>query len=585
MMSLTSISLVCKRFIILIHILAISIIHTLMSGKSFFNLTFGVICSVIIKRIVDRCALTQNLKESYIMRKILDCIIVVAIIAAAGYVFYLKKMNTKAPEPAINPAEVFSIEVLKSKAEKLSESAYMEQPTNLPDEVKNLSYDQHRDIRFKREEGPWYKQRKPFEIQFFHLGSLFQSPVLINEIVDGKVVPLNYKPEYFDFGKNHISPEALKNLGFAGFRLHAKLNSPTYYDELVAFLGASYFRALAKGQKYGLSARGLAIDTALQSGEEFPVFKEFWIERPSPKSKSIKIYALLDSKSVAGAYKFVLTPGSNTTMDVEAYLYPRKAITKLGVAPLTSMYLFGENTKNRFDDHRPEVHDSDGLLIHNGNDEWLWRPLDNSRYLRISSFEDFNPKGFGLMQRDHNPWHYLDFEAEYEKRPSVWVQPLENWGKGVVQLVEIPSIQEIHDNIVAYWIPDEKIEPGKEYVFKYRLNWCQQVPEDNGLAKIRDTYTGIGGVSGMLETEKRKFVINFEKQKGIKKAIEDKRVTAEVSTSEGKIKGIHLMYNPLTKGATIYTDFVPDGKTAELRAVLKRDGKNASEVWSYQWLP
>ena len=259
-------------------------------------------------------------------------------------------------------------------------------------------------------------------------------------------------------------------MGYAGFRLHYPLNTTEYYDELISFLGASYFRALGKGQKYGLSARGLAIDTAVQTGEEFPVFKEFWLKKPLRKDSNITLYALLDSPSVAGAYTFIITPGLNTTVDVDAVLFPRKPIGKLGIAPLTSMYLFGENSKNRFDDHRPEVHDSDGLLVWNGNDEWLWRPLDNSKYLRVSSFSDNNPKGFGLMQRDRKPEHYMDFEAMYEQRPSVWVEPLDDWGKGVVQLVEIPSVQEIHDNIVAFWIPNQKIEPGKEYRFRYMLH-------------------------------------------------------------------------------------------------------------------
>lgn len=271
-------------------------------------------------------------------------------------------------------------------------------------------------------------------------------------------------------------------------------------------------------------------------------------------------------------------------MDVEAVLYPRKNIGKLGIAPLTSMFLFGENTKNRFDDHRPEVHDSDGLLIANGNGELLWRPLDNSKYLRISSFEDNNPKGFGLMQRDRNPEHYLDFEANYEQRPSIWVEPLENWGKGTVQLVEIPSIQEIHDNIVAFWIPEKPVEIKKEYRFKYRLYWCNRVPEESDIARVTSTYTGIGGVSGMLETHKRKFVVDFKGPK-MKKDIADGKITAEVSASEGRIVGQYLMYNPLIKGATVYMDFEPNNKTSELRIVLKKDGKNISEVWSYQWLP
>ena len=222
---------------------------------------------------------------------------------------------------------------------------------------KDLTYDQHRDIRFVRENGPWYGKRLPFEVQFFHLGSLFQVSVPINEVIDGKAKPIDYSPAFFNYGKNDLKITD-NHLGYAGFRLHNPLNSPTYYDELVSFLGASYFRALGKQQKYGLSARGLAIDTAVQTGEEFPIFREFWIQRPKRGDKSVTVYALLDSPSITGAYTFVITPGKQTVMDVDTVLIPRKAINKIGIAPLTSMFLFGENTKNRFDDHRPEVHEN-----------------------------------------------------------------------------------------------------------------------------------------------------------------------------------------------------------------------------------
>lgn len=514
-------------------------------------------------------------------------ILLVAALVSSGVVFKEKIVDFfdgEVVEEVIADNEDFNPDLLTEKARQLAGQAYVRPDENLPAELNNLSYDGHRDIRFVRENGPWHKQRLPFEVQFFHLGSIFHTSVPINEIVRGKTHRIKYSPSFFNYGKNNLNGDNFENLGYAGFRLHTPLNNPTYYDELVSFLGASYFRALGKNQKYGLSARGLAIDTAVQTGEEFPIFKEFWIERPVRGSKSVKVYALLDSPSVTGAYRFVITPGVNTTMDVESVLFPRQKINKLGVAPLTSMFLFGENTKNRFDDHRPEVHDSDGLLVWNGKSEWLWRPLDNSKYLRISSFVDENPKGFGLMQRDKNPEHYLDFEAMYEQRPSVWVEPEGDWGKGMVQLVEIPSIQEIHDNIVAFWIPQEPIVPGKEYRFNYRLNWSGDVPEGSNLAKVINTYTGVGGVSGMLENDKRKFVIDFSAA-GMKKDLENENIRAEASTTEGKIIGTHVMYNPLTKGLTAYVDYRPNGKTAELRVVLQKNGKNVSEVWSYQWLP
>ncbi len=517
--------------------------------------------------------------------KNLSAVLIIAGIAWGGWKFYTKNHSAESV-PVIAEGEIFDYDVLSDMARKLASQPYVAPGTNLPEEVKELDYDEHRDIRFVRNNGPWFGQRLPFELQFFHLGSLFNVSVPINEVINGRSHPIKYSPQFFDYGRNKLNTAKLENLGYAGFRLHSPLNTARYFDELVSFLGASYFRALGKGNKYGLSARGLAIDTAVQTGEEFPIFKEFWLEKPTRKSQSVIVYALLDSPSVAGAYSFAIAPGKDTVMEVQAKLFPRKEINKLGIAPLTSMFLFGENTKNRFDDHRPEVHDSDGLLVHNHNGEWLWRPLDNSKYLRISAFEDNGPKGFGLMQRDTDPEHYQDFEAMYELRPSAWVEPISDWGKGWVELVEIPSIQEIHDNIVAYWVPKKKAVPGKEYYFQYRLIWGSQIPfEKEKPVAITATRTGIGGVSGMLETEKRKFVVDFAPSSAVTEAFDNNEIRIDASASEGKIVGSHLMMNPLTKGLTAYVDFRPNGKTSELRIVLKKGAEDVSEVWSYQWLP
>ena len=307
------------------------------------------------------------------MIKFLKNLLALAVVAAvvwAGRMFYIKNQATE-NLPAIAEGEIFDFDVLSSMAQKLASQPYAAPSSTLPDSVKKLDYDQHRDIRFVRNNGPWFGQRLPFELQFFHLGSLFNVSVPINEVINGRSHPIKYSPQFFDYGSNKLDASQLENIGYAGFRLHSPLNTARYFDELVSFLGASYFRALGKGNKYGLSARGLAIDTAVQTGEEFPVFKEFWLEKPTRKSQSVIVYALLDSPSVAGAYSFAITPGAETVMEVQAKLFPRKEINKLGIAPLTSMFLFGENTKNRFDDHRPEVHDSDGLLVHNNNGEWL----------------------------------------------------------------------------------------------------------------------------------------------------------------------------------------------------------------------
>ena len=428
----------------------------------------------------------------------------VALVAVGGYLAYNNFVNPYFSEPKTKIEKDFSFNSVIQKAQALGAKPYAAPENILPDELKNLSYDEHRDIRFVREHGPWYNQKLPYELQFFHLGNIFNISVPINEVVNGVSTPIKYSADFFDYGRNQLHTDKFKHLGYAGFRLHSQLNTESYFDELVAFLGASYFRGLAKNQKYGLSARGLAVDTAELSGEEFPVFKEFWIEKPQTGDRFIKLYALLDSKSVSGAYAFKITPGTNTVMDIKSVLFPRNDIKKLGVAPLTSMFLFGENNKNQFDDYRPEVHDSDGLLIHNGNDEWLWRPLDNSKYLRVSSFVDSSPKGFGLLQRDRNIEHYLDFEANYQDRPSAWVEPLEDWGRGFVQLVEIPSRQEIHDNIVAYWVPEQKINTDTARHFRHlihtdllRQTHCHEVARFfNALAQGHQTIKLFGIVLG-----------------------------------------------------------------------------------------
>ena len=514
----------------------------------------------------------------------------VALLSGGGYYVYDRlegrKALVQAEEEVTAPGE-FSFAALRQKAKALAEMPY-KKPAELPaGKFRGLDYDEYRDIRFKPAEGPWSKNKLRFDMQLFHAGGMFTAPVKINEIVKRKAVPLTYHPEYFDYGKNEISQddfEEVKDGGYAGFRLHYPLNSLDYYDEVISFLGASYFRALGQGHKYGLSARGLAIDTALMKGEEFPMFTEFYVERPRRNAHEIKIYAVLDSPSVAGAYCFKLKPGKETLMDVDAALYFRQTVEKLGIAPLTSMYLFGENTKNRFDDYRPEVHDSDGLLVHNGAGEWLWRPLDNAKFLRVSSFEDNNPQGFGLMQRDRQLAHYLDFEANDHERPSLWVEPRGEWGKGTVQLVEIPSQQEIHDNVVAYWIPAAKVEPGREYRFKYRLYWADGAPGGDAEAKVYATYTGIGGVMGVLGNTGRKFAVEFT-GRTLRRDFGNGDLSLDLSASEGKIERAHLEYNTETKGVVAYFDFEPNGKTSELRLALKRGEEVISEVWTYQWLP
>lgn len=486
-------------------------------------------------------------------------------------------------------AELFGYDQVVAKAQKLSRENFKPEVLKLPDQLANMDYDAFREIRYIREQGPWYGKNIPFEIQFFHMGSIFKNSIRVNEIVAGKEKYIPYNSKAFT-KDNYPMPTFPSDIDYAGFRLHYPLNVSDYYDELITFLGASYFRALGRDQKYGLSARGLAIDTGLQTGEEFPIFKEFWIKKPVQRNRNITIFALLDSPRVTGAFSFFITPGKITKMDVTATLFPREDIQKIGIAPLTSMYLFGENTKNKFFDYRPEVHDSDGLLIHNGAGEWLWRPLDNAKQLRMSSFIDKKTKGFGLFQRDRNSDHYQDFEAHYQDRPSVWVEPILGFDAGKVHLVEIPSDKEIHDNVVAFFWPDNPIKKGKKYLFKYRLNWMKDaVPDTSDVGHVAATYSGVGGVSGVPSETFVKFVIDFKGNK-LNTINDASLLTPVVSASEGHLRDIVVQKNPIDDGYRLFFDYKPTGKTAELRASLKFDQKNTkdemvTEVWTYQFLP
>src|SRR4029453_9974111 len=331
-------------------------------------------------------------------------------------------------------AFAFDLDSVDAMARALAAKPYAKPLPNLPKALRELTYDQTRDIRFDPAKSLWRAEQLPFEVQFFHLGGYFEQPVRVHEIIGSEVREVAFDPADFDYGKNKIDRSQMRRVGFAGFRVHYPLNTPRYKDELLVFLGASYFRALGQGQRYGVSARGLAVDTGERGGEEFPRFEQFWIVRPTRNARELVIYALLDSRRMAGAYRFVVRPGAETMVEVTARLHFRESVAKIGIAPLTSMFYHGENQRSAADDFRPEVHDSDGLLIQSGSGEWIWRPLVNPRRLLVTSFAVSDPKGFGLLQRDRAFSSYEDLEARYELRPSVWIEPVGSWGAGRVEL-------------------------------------------------------------------------------------------------------------------------------------------------------
>lgn len=482
---------------------------------------------------------------------------------------------------AAMPAAAFDFDDVAKRAAQLAERPYKAPSVTLPKTLQNLTYDQYRDIRFKPAMALWRNAGVPFEVQLFHPGLYYDQPVKISEVVQGQPREIRFNADFFDYGQNKVDKAALSGLAFAGFRVHFPLNNAKYKDEVLVFQGASYFRALGRDQRYGLSARGLAIDTALPSGEEFPRFVEFWLERPEPGAKDITIYALLDSRRVAGAYRFVVTPGNETVTLVKSRLFLRENVTKLGLAPLTSMYFHGENQAAVARDYRPEVHDSDLLLIQSGTGEWITRPLVNPRRLLVTSFSLTNPVGFGLMQRDRSFDNYQDLEARYEMRPSAWVEPRGQWGAGRIELVQIPTPDETNDNIVAFWVPDTAPVPKKPFDFEYRIRWQKDSEVKPPLAWVAQTRRG-HGYSRLPDTSAG-FVIDFEGpvlKKLPPDAVIDSVVTADAN---GEIIEARAYRNDVTGGwrMRIRVRPIDEKKPVELRAFLKQGANALSTTWSY----
>lgn len=482
----------------------------------------------------------------------------------------------RAAENAAQQPTTFDPGLPHKMARELAQKPFQPPDTKLPEALAHLTYDQYRDIRFDPQRALWRDQGLLFTLQLFHRGFLYTNRVALFEVVDGLARQIHYGPDLFTFGVNPRPPD--DDIGFAGFRIHTPLNRPDYYDEVAAFLGASYFRAVGKGQGYGLSARGLAVNTADPSGEEFPVFKTFWIERPRPGVNSIVVSALLDSKSTSGALRFTIRPGETTIFDVEAMFYPRADIADAGIAPLTSMFYFDANNRYNVDDYRPAVHDSDGLSIWTGQNEQIWRPLNNPHDLQLSTFSDVNPRGFGLMQRKRNFTAYDDLEAHYELRPSLWVEPIGDWGEGAIRLIEIPTGEEIHDNIVAFWRPAQPLKAKGEYSFTYRLHWTAAAPPGVGMAQIVDTRSG-------AKDKNRLFVLEAAGDK-LKQLPADAKPQLEASADHGKLLNEVLEPNPETGGWRISFELQPDGaKVVELRARIKLGDAPLTETWTYRWTP
>jgi periplasmic glucans biosynthesis protein len=480
----------------------------------------------------------------------------------------------------------FDFDDVVRRARDLAAAGFDKASPALPEPLNKLDFDAWRDIRFRPDKAFLGANGNRFRLQLFHLGHLYRRAVTINTIRDGIPTPIPYAANLFDYGRTKIDKPLPVNLGFAGFRLHYPLNSPKVFDEVIAFLGASYFRFLGRDQRYGLSARALAVEAGT-TAEEFPFFREFWIETSEPNADQATIYALLDSPSATGAYHFELYPGIDTAIEISAALFPRKANVKFGLAPLTSMFFIGEDDHRFNEDFRRELHDSDGLLIHSGTGEWIWRPLRNPVAPAVSAFLDRDLRGFGLLQRDRDFDHYEDLDLAYEIRPSYFVEPRESWGEGRVELVELPTEHETDDNIVASFVPKESPEPGKPLSYAYRivasLDPTQLSPNGRALNTYQTAVTA-RGVADPPVPGSRRFIIDFTGGDLAYYATDPQLVEVVPTASQGKIVRSFIVPNVHTKGFRAVIDVqLEPGQSADLRAFLRTGTRALTETWTFPW--
>ncbi len=502
-----------------------------------------------------------------------------AVLACAAALSFATATGAQEPDPWF--ARV------SARAQALAAEPYRPPADLAVPSLKDLTYDRYRDIRFRKDQALW-RGETPFEVELFHPGFLYLQPVTVNIVENGNERRLAFDPAMFDYGKSGVAGPLPGDLGFAGFRLHYPLNRADYKDEVMAFLGASYFRVLGRGQVYGLSARGLAIGTATPGGEEFPRFREFWLVKPSPDATSLRIFALLDSKSATGAFQFDVRPGRETTVDVKTDLFIRADVPRLGIAPLASMYLHGDNPPTPFDDYRPRVHDSDGLLLRSSA-EWTWRPLANPTALRVSSFMDQNVIGFGLLQRERSFESYLDLESHFERRPGIWIEPQGGpWQNGATYLVEIPVKEEIHDNIVSFWSPPGTAKAGTKLTYTYRLRTVDSAVVPDHLARVVRSTSGWAAVPGAENPPShkvRRFVVGFQGG-GLRGLDGSFPVNADLTASTGSVKDLVIQKEPAEGTWRASFQIVPDGdKPSDIRLFLTLNGQRLSETWSYAYYP
>ncbi len=493
------------------------------------------------------------------------------------------------------PPVSFSYELFKQQARERAHQPYEPPPRPAPEVLQKINYQEWGKIKYRDAFALFANGPGPFPVTFFHLGLIFQKAVGMHVVEGGQSREIIYEQAYFDMPADSPARDLPAGAGFAGLRVQEARDGDLDWrkNDWVAFLGAAYFRAIGELRQYGLSARGIALDVAVDNHpEEFPDFTQFYIESAAD-DHTLTLYALMEGPSIVGAYRFLMTRGKGVIMDIESSLFVRAQVSRFGIAPVTSMYWYSETKKPEAIDWRPAVHDSDGLEMWSGNGERLWRQLNNPPRIMVSSFLDDNPRGFGIMQRDRAFDHYLD-GVYYDRRPSLWVEPQpgadgKGWGKGSIQLCEIPTDDEIHDNVVAMWVPAEPVPAGAELHLNYKLYWLADSPVPSKLGKVVATRLGRGGQPGLPRPKGlRKFMVEFL---GGPLATLPFGVKPElvVSASRGTF-GPYQLIEAVPDGVAGHWraqfDLSVEGTDpVEMRAFLRSGGQPLTETWLFQYHP
>ncbi len=484
-------------------------------------------------------------------------------------------------------AAPFDFETVISQARERAATPY-QPPPEVPRFLRDLGYQEYQGIRFKPEASLWKDEASRFKVMMMPPGLFYHHAVRINVVDNGDAEPVVFQKNQFDYPNPEVERLVPADLGYAGFKLTYPFEGPDVMNQFLVFAGASYYRAVGKANNFGISGRGVAVNTGLPQGEEFPSFVEFWLERPAADADSMTFYGLLDGPSAAGAYRFTVTPGETTDLKVESAMFPRQDIELLGLAPLTSMFFYGKNTLKPVGEWRPQVHDSDGLLVHDGaSDEWLWRPLRNPEALSIDYFATRNVRGFGLLQRENRFASYEDLEARYDTRPSAWIEPEGDWGNGQVVLVQLPTSDETNDNIVAFWRPDAPVTSREPLFFNYTAKFGNRDVAGEPLARSVSTYLGDGSlVGGGDQRGAVRLVIDFEGGPLEDLAAEAPVVSQVSGMNDTEVIEHFVQYNAPNKRWRVSILARPAAdRPLSLRAFLSHEEQTLTETWSYELPP